>query len=185
MKKFLLLGLALALTVVAFAQPSLPAKLTRLVDVSKDDFNGGTLYKTKRTGLTILSKADGCEFTWTLICLDLAPLTFNKILFSVDGKVTEIPVTEENYNERTQVVTGYQNSISRIGMATTLVDQTQYYAEVKVDATQYIPLLQSIVNASQDAKIRFSGNKDIDGAYENKKRGEIQAMLNIYKALTE
>lgn len=183
MKKILLFAV-LIIPVYLFSQTELPKKMTKGIEVTIDDFNGGITYKAKGVGLSVLSKSDGCVFTWVLNCSDLTPVSFSKVLILANGKVEDIPFTENEYNEYAETRRVGQNTFSGGKVATTFVNQDVYIAEIKLDASNYIELLENIISDSNDVKVRFSGNKDINGAYNKKAKTEIRTILNIYKTLS-
>jgi len=185
MKKILLAVLVSFISFTTYAQTQLSSKMTKGLEVEVDDFNGGIKYTAKSVGLSVLSKLDSCVFIWVLNCSDLTPAGFSKVQILVNGKVTEINFTLDEYKEYAETIRVPRNTFSGGKMATTFINEDRYIAEIKLDASKYLDLLYDIVNDKNDVKIRFSGNKDYDGIYNKKKKVEIKAILDVSKALSD
>lgn len=179
MKKYLLLAIILTLSMGAFSQTQVSSKITKDIEIEKDDFAGGLKYSSKKTGLSVISKQNECLFTWELTCLDLVPISFNKVQLLANGNIENIAFLESEYTEYAETVRVPRNTFSGTKMATTYINENRYIAKITIDASKHLPLLESIISDPKDTKIRFSGNKDVDGVFDKKKKAEIKTLLLI------
>lgn len=184
MKKILLLMAIVVISSTSFAQTKLPSKMTRGITVQTDDFNNAIKYSSAATGLTVLSKSDGCLFTWELICSDGVPFSFNRVQVLVNGVVENIPFDASQYSEFSEVARVARGTYSGGGMAVTYVNEDVYFAKISVDASLHLPLLENIVAEKKDTKLRFCGNKDFDGLFDKRKKREMESMIAIYRHLS-
>ncbi|MDR3246069.1 MAG: hypothetical protein LBT50_06505 [Prevotellaceae bacterium] len=183
MRKVLVLLALVAMTSELYAQ-DIPSKLLKKIDVEVDEFTGNTKYKSKIGGVYILSKDGVNTLRWQILSIGATPVNIEKVQVLVNGKVTELDYTKEEYKSYTQMSRGVENTFSGGKLAQTFVDKEYYYEEIDIDAGKYLELFDSIIE-NKEAKLKYSGARDVVGVLDKKRVTSIKYVIELYKYLNK
>lgn len=186
MKKILLLVLV-TISGYAYSQVEIPKKMLKGVEVEVDEFDGSKIYTDKSSILLIEEKAEDYTLYFRLACSALdSPIELKKIYVLVNGKSTVIDANEANFTNKEVPQRRMKTAASgKFGTSSykkaEFETRMNYIEEWKSEATDYMDLIKSIIEA-QSFKVKFEGNnRDIVGNYGKSEVTRIKQVLDLFE----
>jgi hypothetical protein len=159
---------------------NIPSKLLKKVNVVKDEFDGSIKYESKLGGVYILAKDGSYAIRWHIISIENTPIGIEKIQLLVNGNVTDIKFTAEEFKSYSKMTRVPQSTFSGVKMAVTYVDKEVFHEVVDIDASEYIDVFNSM---NKEAKLKYSGDRDVIGVIDKKRIESIKDVVALYSYL--
>lgn len=185
MKKTIIIALLALLCVGASAQSSIPSKLLKGIETTKDEFTGETRYSSKNCSLSIVQKNDSTTLYFSLSCASFdTPVKLKKIYVLTNGQTNTFDGNFSLKEIPTRFMTA--NATGRFGTSSYKGAQfgtrMNYVEEWKENAEPYLPMIKSII--SNSGKVKFEGeNNTLIYEFPPKVMKKMGAVLALYEYL--
>ena len=187
MRKLLLTIFIAALSCSLFAQ-AVPSKLTKGINVVKDDFTGETTYESPASLVKVVQRSDSTELQIFLSCVAYdTPTSLEKILVLANGETItfddveqfKLRETPERYMSKAASGTFGTSSYRGAEFST----RNKYTESLTVTGDKALSLARSF--STTGGKIRYQGqNQTIDYEIPSKVIKESAKVLAIYDYIT-